>query len=99
MNTLSVCSNNHFYAGSYFGEEIANAAFVHYPREQWFKAGPKDALPKEILDEYCLEIYNPDGELRASHLVDTNSGNAKRGICSLPYVRQSDGKTIISHLT
>ena len=87
-------SNNHFYAGSYFGEDIADAAFVHYPSEQWFKAGPKDALPKEILDKYCLEIYNPDGELRASHLVDTNSGNAQRGICSLPYVRQSDGKTV-----
>ena len=87
-------SNNHFYAGSYFGEDIADAAFVHYPSEQWFKAGLKDALPKEILDKYCLEIYNPDGELRASHLVDTNSGNAQRGICSLPYVRQSDGKTV-----
>jgi ribosomal protein S12 methylthiotransferase accessory factor len=46
------------------------------------------------LDEYCLKIYNPDGELRASHLVDTNSGNVQRGICSLPYVRQSDGKTV-----
>ena len=87
-------SNNHFYAGAYWGEDIANAAFVHYPNEQWFKPGPKDALPPEILDEYCLKIYNPDGELRASHLVDTNSGNAQRGICSLPYVRQSDGKTI-----
>jgi len=26
--------------------------------------------------------------------VDTNSGNAQRGICSLPYIRQSDGKTV-----
>ena len=87
-------SNNHFYAGSYWGEEIANADFVHYPNERWFKPGRKDALPKEILDEYCLEIYNPDGELRGSHLIDTNSGNAARGICSLPYVRQSDGETV-----
>ncbi|MCB5185213.1 OsmC domain/YcaO domain-containing protein [Methylobacillus gramineus] len=87
-------SNNHFYAGSYWGEEIANAEFVHYPNERWFKPGRKDALPKEILDDYCLEIYNPDGELRGSHLIDTNSGNAKRGICSLPYVRQSDGEVV-----
>ena len=87
-------SNNHFYAGSYWGEDIANAEFVHYPNERWFKPGKKDALPTEILDDYCLAIYNPDGELRASHLVDTNSGNAERGICSLPYVRQSDGKTV-----
>lgn len=87
-------SNNHFYAGSYWGEEIANAEFVHYPNERWFKPGRKDALPKEILDEYTLEIYNPDGELRGSHLIDTNSGNAERGICSLPFVRQSDGETV-----
>src|SRR3546814_18556022 len=46
-------SNNHFYAGSFWGEDIANAAFVHYPDERWFKPGPTDALPAEILDEYC----------------------------------------------
>jgi len=84
-------SNNHFYAGTFFGEDIANAEFVHYPNERWFKPGRKDALPTEILDDYCLQIYNPDGELHASHLIDTNSGNVERGICSLPYVRQSDG--------
>lgn len=87
-------SNNHFYAGSFWGEEIAKADFVHYPEERWFKPGPKDALPKEILDEYCLGIYNPDGELRGSHLYDTNSGNTARGICSLPFVRQSDGEVV-----
>ena len=87
-------SNNHFYAGSFWGEDIANAAFVHYPNERWFKPGIDDLLPTEILDEHCLKIFNPDGELRGSHLIDTNSGNAQRGICSLPYVRQSDGETI-----
>jgi ribosomal protein S12 methylthiotransferase accessory factor len=87
-------SNNHFYAGSYWGEDIANAAFVHYPNERWFKPGKKDTLPTEILDDYCLAIYNPDRELRGSHLIDTNSGNADRGICSLPYVRHSDGKVV-----
>ena len=87
-------SNNHFYAGAYWGEDIANAEFVHYPNERWFKPGRKDALPKEILDAYCRDIYDADGELRGSHLIDTNSGNAERGICSLPYVRQSDGETV-----
>jgi len=87
-------SNNHFYAGAFWGEEIANGAFVHYPNERWFKPGPKDTLPKEMLDEYCLNIFNADGELRGSHLIDTNSGNGERGICSLPYARQSDGKTV-----
>lgn len=87
-------SCNHFYASSFWGEDIANAAFVHYPEERWFTPGPKDALPAGILDEYCLEIYNPDGELLGSHLYDTNSGNVQRGICSLPYVRQSDGAVV-----
>jgi ribosomal protein S12 methylthiotransferase accessory factor len=87
-------SNNHFYAGAFWGEEIANSEFVHYPNEHWFKPNNKDELPTGILDEYCLAIYNPDGELRGSHLIDTNSGNAERGICCLPYVRQSDGKTV-----
>jgi len=85
---------NHFYAGSYWGEDIANAEFVHYPDERWFKPGRKDALPKEILDEYTREIYDPEGELRGSHLIDTNSGNVARGICSLPYVRQSDSEVV-----
>lgn len=87
-------SNNHFYAGTYWGEELANAEFVHYPNERWFKPGRKDALPADILDEYCREVYDPDGELRGSHLIDTNSGNVERGICSLPFVRQSDGETV-----
>ena len=85
---------NFFYNDQFWGEDIANADFVHYPNERWFKPGRKDALPAGILDDYCLEIYNPDGELRGSNLIDTNSGNSARGICALPYVRQSDGETV-----
>ncbi|WP_417791911.1 OsmC domain/YcaO domain-containing protein [Stutzerimonas xanthomarina] len=85
---------NFFYNDQFWGEDIANAEFVHYPNERWFKPGRKDALPAEILDEYCLDIYNPDGDLRGSHLYDTNSGNVERGICALPYVRQSDGEVV-----
>jgi len=87
-------SNNHFYAGAFWGEDIANAEFVHYPNERWFKPGRKDKLPEDILDEYTLAIYNPDGELRGTHLIDTNSGNVARGICSLPFVRRSDGEVV-----
>ncbi|NML26733.1 OsmC domain/YcaO domain-containing protein [Zoogloea dura] len=85
---------NHFYNDQFWGEDIAEAAFVHYPDERWFKPGRKDALPAGILDAHCLAIYNPDGELRGSHLYDTNSGNVQRGICALPYVRQSDGEVV-----
>ncbi|GAA0412121.1 OsmC domain/YcaO domain-containing protein [Cocleimonas flava] len=85
---------NFFYNDQYFGDEIANSDFVHYPNEKWFKPGPNDELPSDILDEYCLEIFNPDGELSSSNLIDTNSGNAERGICSIPYTRHSDGETV-----
>ncbi|MFJ3522449.1 OsmC domain/YcaO domain-containing protein [Pseudomonas sp. NPDC090203] len=85
---------NFFYNDQFWGEDIANAEFVHYPNERWFKPGPGDALPEEILDPHCLAIYNRDGELRGSHLYDTNSGNTSRGIVSLPFVRQSDGEVV-----
>ncbi len=85
---------NFFYNDQFWGEDIANADFVHYPNERWFQPGPNDELPEGILDAHCLEIYNPDGELRGSHLYDTNSGNVERGICCIPYVRQSDGEAV-----
>ncbi len=85
---------NFFYNDQFLGQEIANSDFVHYPNEKWFKLTESDELPKGILDDYCLEIYNPDDELRGSHLIDTNSGMAERGICAIPYQRQSDGETV-----
>ncbi|MFG1495002.1 OsmC domain/YcaO domain-containing protein [Saccharospirillum sp. HFRX-1] len=85
---------NFFYNDQYFGEAIANSDFVHYPDEQWFQPGEDDALPEGILDDHCRAIYDPDGELRGSNLYDTNSGRTDRGICSLPFVRRSDNKTI-----
>jgi ribosomal protein S12 methylthiotransferase accessory factor len=87
-------SCNFFYNDQYFGEEIANSEFVHYPNEKWFKPGPDDELPEGLMDEYCLKIYDQENELRGSNLIDTNSGNLERGICALPYVRQSDQQTV-----
>ncbi|MCC5883056.1 MAG: OsmC domain/YcaO domain-containing protein [Halomonas sp.] len=87
-------SCNFFYNDQFFGEEIASSAFVHYPNEEWFKPGPNDELPEGILDAYTREIYDPEGELRGSHLIDTNSGKRERGIVALPFVRQSDGETV-----
>ncbi|MGM0784003.1 MAG: OsmC domain/YcaO domain-containing protein [Pseudomonadota bacterium] len=87
-------SCNFFYNDQFFGEEIANSAFVHYPNEEWFQPGPGDALPAGILDDHCRAIFDPEGELRGSHLIDTNSGKVERGIVSLPFVRQSDGETV-----
>lgn len=91
---LERISNNYLYNDQYLGEEISNADFVHYANELWFKPGPKDSLPKGLMDELLLELYNPDNELKASHLIDTNSGNTKRGICAIPYERQSDKEMV-----
>ncbi len=85
---------NFFYNDQFFGVDIAESDFVHYPNEKWFTSSGDDKLPHGILDSYCLAIYNPDDELRASHLIDTNSGMASRGICSIPYKRYSDGEVV-----
>ena len=85
---------NFFYNDQFLGQEIANSEFVHYPNEKWFALTDDDSLPEGILDDYTLAIYNPEDELCGSHLIDTNSGNIERGICSIPYVRQSDGETV-----
>ncbi len=85
---------NFFYNDQYFGQEIANSEFVHYPNEKWFKPNENDELPDGILDQYCLDIYDPRQELVGSNLIDTNSGLVERGICSIPYTRHSDGETV-----
>ncbi len=85
---------NFFYNDQFFGVDIANSDFVHYPNEKWFELTEDDSLPTGILDDYCLAIYNPEDELCGSHLIDTNSGRIDRGIVTIPYKRQSDGETV-----
>ncbi len=86
-------SNNYFYNDYYLGQNIAESEFVHYPNEKWFKIEGDD-LPDDLLDKTFLDYFNPDNELKSYHLVDTNSGNINRGICALPYIRQSDMETV-----
>lgn len=85
---------NFFYNDHYFGEEIVNSDFVHHPKEKWFKAGEDDALPGGLLDDHSLKICDPQNELKASNLIDTNSGLKEKGVCALPFIRQSDKKEI-----
>lgn len=91
---LERLSCNFFYNDQYFGQELADAEFVHRPDERWFELTEEDDIPEGLLDEYTLEIYDPDQELSGSNLIDTNSGNEERGICALPFQRRSDGETI-----
>ncbi|PHM56969.1 ribosomal protein S12 methylthiotransferase accessory factor YcaO [Xenorhabdus sp. KK7.4] len=87
-------STNYFFADFYLGKAVAQGDFVHYPNEKWFPLPEDDSLPAGILDEHLHRFYNPDNELYASQLVDLQSGNEERGICALPFTRQSDHETV-----
>ena len=85
---------NYLWTDFYLGETIANADWVHYPNEQWFLL-KGDAWPSEILTPELQQFYNPEGSVSASQLIDLNSGNNERGICTIPYTRLRDGKTVL----
>lgn len=87
-------STNYFFADFYLGLKIAKGDFVHYPNEKWFPAPTNNSLPAGILDNLLRTFYNPEHELRSSDLIDLQSNNRSRGICSLPFTRQSDQQTV-----
>ncbi len=91
---LERISNNYFYNDYYLGEEVANDNFAHYPNEKWFKLRPDGVMPVGLMDDTLLSAYDVDGELKPYHLIDTNSGNKERGICALPFTRNSDKETV-----
>ena len=87
-------SCNYFWTHYYLGEAIAARAFTHYPREQWFQPGDDGSWPEALLTPELRQFYNPEGAVDASMLIDFNSGNAERGICALPYIRERDGASV-----
>lgn len=87
-------STNYFFADFYLGKTISQGDFVHYPNEKWFAIPSNNSLPEGILDTHLNRFYDPEQSLVASELVDLQSGNADRGICALPFTRQSDLETV-----
>lgn len=87
---LERISCNYFYADFYLGQEITGSDFVHYPNEKWFPIVDVDHFPTGLMDENLWNHYQLDGELKPNHLIDTNSGLSAKGICTLPFIRQSD---------
>ncbi|ORF45878.1 30S ribosomal protein S12 methylthiotransferase accessory factor YcaO [Gilliamella apicola] len=87
-------STNYFFSDFYLGEDAANADFVHYPTEKWFPIPESGLLPEGLLSEKLLKFYNSNGELTAMDLIDLQSSHPERGICALPFVQQSDYKTV-----
>ncbi len=86
-------STGFFFADYYLGESVATGEFVHYPNEHWFPIDGND-IPDGLLDEPTRLHYNMNGELKASMLVDFNSGNRNRGICAIPFQRQLTGEQV-----
>ena len=85
-------ANNYFFADWFLGEKHSTGEFVHYPNERWFQAS--DDWPAELLDEHCRKIFDEESEIPHGDLYDRNTGDPSKGVCALPYVRQSDKKTI-----
>lgn len=87
-------STNYFFADFWLGETVANGPFVHYPNEKWFPLTENDDVPEGLLDARLRAFYDPENELTGSQLIDLQSGNEARGVCGLPFTRQSDNQTV-----
>ncbi len=88
-------SCNYFFADYYLGEKFATDTFVHYPNEHWFAYEDEDTtMPKGLLSTELWDYYDPERELHPSQIIDTNAGITNRGICALPFTRQSDDKEV-----
>jgi YcaO domain protein len=92
-STSSASELQPFLCRRFWGEDIANAAFVHYPNERWFKPGramrcrrdPRRVLPRHLRSGW-----------RAARLAPGRHQFRQCGARyrSLPYVRHSDGETV-----
>ncbi|WP_406664229.1 30S ribosomal protein S12 methylthiotransferase accessory factor YcaO [Gallaecimonas sp. GXIMD1310] len=71
---------------------LATFGHVHQADERWYD--PQGDWPADLLDRHCRAIYDPEGELELDDLIDHNGGDSDKGVCALPYVRQSDSQTV-----
>ncbi|MDC8756532.1 30S ribosomal protein S12 methylthiotransferase accessory factor YcaO [Janthinobacterium fluminis] len=81
---------HYFWTHFHLGATRANRPFVHYPQERWFAPTEDGKWPAEMLNPELHAFYNPEGDIDGEVLVDLNSGNVARGICTLPYTRLRD---------
>ncbi|QEW07236.1 30S ribosomal protein S12 methylthiotransferase accessory factor YcaO [Nitrincola iocasae] len=86
-------SCNYFFADYFLGSKIASGDFVHFPYERWFPVKSAE-WPEGLLDEGARNHYDLNNEIHPEALIDINSGNEARGICALPFVKQSTRETV-----
>lgn len=67
--------------------------FIHQADEKWFPLD-RDDWPAGLLDDHWLSRYILPQDLRPAQLADMNGGGTGKGLCALPYVRQSDGQSV-----
>lgn len=67
--------------------------FVHQADEQWFPVDG-DEWPAGLLDDHWLDRYVRPQDIVPAQLQDMNGGGTGKGLCALPYVRQSDGAQV-----
>jgi ribosomal protein S12 methylthiotransferase accessory factor len=89
-------SCNYFWNHYYLGDALVRGDFAHYPRERWFASSDVagDGWPAGLLTPALQTFYNPEGSIPSAAIVDMNTGDFRRGICALPYVRQRDGMEV-----
>ncbi|MFC0180987.1 30S ribosomal protein S12 methylthiotransferase accessory factor YcaO [Thorsellia kenyensis] len=86
-------STNYFFADFYLGDNTLPYSFVHYPNEKWFKV-EENSWPEGLLDERLINFYDSEGEIDPAQLTDLQSSDKNRGICALPFIRESDKETV-----
>ena len=72
----------------------AEFGFVHQADERWFDADEGAPWPDDLLDANWRTRYIDGTGLTPADLLDMNGGGSGKGLCALPYQRQSDGETV-----
>jgi ribosomal protein S12 methylthiotransferase accessory factor len=81
----------YFFADYYWNIDIDDQQkWFHHPNEKWIEISEK--IPHTILSRSLERFYSQEGEVKLSMLLDRNMGH--KGVCCLPYTRESDGKQV-----
>ena len=87
-------STNYFLRTSGWAKPSPTAHSCIIPTKNGSPLTENDDVPEGLLDDRLRAFYDPENELTGSMLIDLQSGNEDRGICGLPFTRQSDNQTI-----
>lgn len=86
-------STRYLWADFMLDPVLKEYGFVHQADEKWFPLD-KESWPEGLLDERWKQLYVNDQGLVPAQLADMNGGGTGKGLCALPYTRQSDGETV-----